>query len=270
MIKNLRNSLYLLLLAVVAACGSCAPGSPPNAQPTENVAIEKALRATVRLYASDGDPVCAGTRISPEIVVTAYHCIVAAVTPPEVLMMLEIFGADINDVELGSLVGKKVGFTTYEDTLVNEDSIAKPKTTKTVKAREAFIEDGDPVSDIALLRTPRSDQTYVAISDARLSVGQNVFEIGHPGGEDFSYTRGYVSTPCRVRDGVCMVQADITSWFGSSGGGLFNEAGELIGVCSALALAERAGNDVVGHPGLSFFGNMKALRKLLEPGVEKN
>lgn len=253
MTKHLHVSLILLIMG---ACAACSSGSMPTVQPAANTAIERALLASIRLHSKSGRGYCAGTRFSPELVATAYHCAVAGVIPHELIALIEAMGGDINDVPFDELVGKKLLFSTYSDSLDKD-----PDDATTFKV--GFIEAGDAVSDIAVFRTAKSEQPYATVSSAPLRVGQTVFEIGHPGGEIYAYTRGYVSTPCRKHPDKCMVQADITSWFGSSGGGLFNEAGELVGVCSALSLAELAGGDVVGHPGLTLFGPAEALEALL-------
>lgn len=60
-------------------------------------------------------------------------------------------------------------------------------------------------------------------------VGETVYAIGTPKGYEKSITRGLVSQ-LRRRRGTVTIQTDAAISPGSSGGGLFNEKGELIGI----------------------------------------
>lgn len=62
-----------------------------------------------------------------------------------------------------------------------------------------------------------------------VSVGQNVFAIGAPSGLDLTITNGIVSALRNVEDGK-LIQTSAAISPGSSGGGLFNEDGRLIGI----------------------------------------
>ena len=72
----------------------------------------------------------------------------------------------------------------------------------------------------------------VRIAGARgLEIGATVFAIGAPNGLELSLTRGIVSQ-LRDIDGesVPQIQTDAAVTFGSSGGGLFDENGRLVGI----------------------------------------
>lgn len=65
-----------------------------------------------------------------------------------------------------------------------------------------------------------------------LSVGDEVYAVGAPAGLDLSLSRGVVSQLRGVlgKRSAPLVQTDAAISPGSSGGGLFNEAGELVGI----------------------------------------
>jgi hypothetical protein len=65
-----------------------------------------------------------------------------------------------------------------------------------------------------------------------LHVGEAVFSVGTPVGLERSYGEGIISG-LRQFEGVNMVQNSAPSWFGSSGGGLFDTSGNLVGITTA-------------------------------------
>ncbi|WP_114692580.1 trypsin-like peptidase domain-containing protein [Oceanimonas marisflavi] len=90
----------------------------------------------------------------------------------------------------------------------------------------------DPVRDLALLTLKdggRLDYTSRARSVERLQVGEKVFAIGAPAGLDKTLTEGIVSAR-RSENGVRLIQTTAPISYGSSGGGLFDESGNLVGI----------------------------------------
>ena len=87
--------------------------------------------------------------------------------------------------------------------------------------------------DLALLSVPRG---YEALPELKLDAtdevrpGEPVIAMGHPFGLKFSATEGIISNPDHREDGVRYLQHDAALNPGNSGGPLFNEAGEVIGV----------------------------------------
>ncbi len=104
---------------------------------------------------------------------------------------------------------------------------------------DAVLVGSDSTNDIALLKVDGKDMQYVTIgsSDA-LAVGEQVVAIGNALGElSFSLTVGYVSGMDRdvSTDGtvINMIQTDVAINSGNSGGPLFNNRGEVVGITSA-------------------------------------
>ena len=100
-----------------------------------------------------------------------------------------------------------------------------------------FEEDGD----IAVLKIDANDLSPVTVGNSdNIAVGDSVFAIGHPLGElDFSMTSGRVSaldrsiTADRNSAPINMFQFDAAINSGNSGGPVFNESGEVIGIATA-------------------------------------
>ena len=89
----------------------------------------------------------------------------------------------------------------------------------------------DPKVDLALVTVePIAGLRRVGLSSAsKLEVGATVYAVGSPLGLENSLTSGLVSA-LRRRDGDLFVQTSAAISPGSSGGGLFNEKGQLVGI----------------------------------------
>lgn len=104
---------------------------------------------------------------------------------------------------------------------------------------EATIKGVDPRTDLALLQVnSESALPYVGFGDSDAArVGDWVIAIGNPFGLGGTTTSGIVSARGRdLRDGpyVDYIQIDAPINRGNSGGPLFNEAGEVIGINTAI------------------------------------
>ena len=96
-------------------------------------------------------------------------------------------------------------------------------------------------SDVAVLKIDANDLSPVTVGNSdNIAVGDSVFAIGHPLGElDFSMTSGRVSaldrsiTADRNSAPINMFQFDAAINSGNSGGPVFNESGEVIGIATA-------------------------------------
>lgn len=101
----------------------------------------------------------------------------------------------------------------------------------------------DRPRDLCQLEVPGLDAAapgQVAIRD--LKVGQRVYSIGAPMGLELSLGEGLISA-LRMRDGFLYIQTSAAISQGSSGGGLFDESGRLVGITTFY---------VAGGQGLNF------------------
>ena len=65
-----------------------------------------------------------------------------------------------------------------------------------------------------------------------LRIGESVYGIGAPKGLDLSLSSGLVSQK-RKADGINYIQTDVAISPGSSGGGLFDRKGNLVGILTS-------------------------------------
>lgn len=105
---------------------------------------------------------------------------------------------------------------------------------------DATVVGGEEDNDIAVLKIDAVDLQPVVLGDSdSIMVGENVYAIGNPLGElTFTLTGGLVSAKDRsvtTSDGTVMnmIQTDAAINSGNSGGPLFDQYGQTIGIVSA-------------------------------------
>jgi S1-C subfamily serine protease len=102
----------------------------------------------------------------------------------------------------------------------------------------------DVQRDLCQLEAPGLTAPAVALGDSALAaVGQPAYAIGHPKGLDLTMSAGLVSSLRRNAAGqLVLLQISAAISGGSSGGGLFNEAGELLGLTTIASVTGDAQN----------------------------
>jgi len=101
----------------------------------------------------------------------------------------------------------------------------------------AKVLDTDADLDLALLSANLSSPLSVAAdlgSTAALGVGDEVLAVGSPRKMFFSVSRGMVSFPNRLLEGVEYVQTDLPINEGNSGGPLVDRQGRVVGIVSFI------------------------------------
>ena len=117
---------------------------------------------------------------------------------------------------------------------------------------EAKYVGGDEDYDIAVIKVEAEGLQAVTLGDSdTLNVGDHVLAIGNPLGElTFSMSGGMVSSVNRAInvDGTPfnMIQTDASINSGNSGGPLFNQYGEVVGIVSAKYSSSGSGASVEG------------------------
>ncbi|MEC3861709.1 trypsin-like peptidase domain-containing protein [Mesobacterium sp. TK19101] len=103
---------------------------------------------------------------------------------------------------------------------------------------DAKVIGADPATDVAVLKIDADNLTTVGFGDSdALQVGENVVAVGNPLGVGQSVTTGIVSAIGRdLNSGPFdnFIQTDAAINKGNSGGPLFNEHGQVIGMNTAI------------------------------------
>lgn len=151
---------------------------------------------------------CTGVWIGQETFITARHCV----------------------DDMGSLVYYK----THSDFKAEQlDDFYSDSHTAVVKAI-------DKPNDLALVGSADvpPKHSFVPIAATEPYPGEPLNIIGHGGGLIYSYLPGVVSRIVKTTnahdDMTRVIQTTAPIFFGDSGGGAFNEKGELVGICSFL------------------------------------
>lgn len=92
----------------------------------------------------------------------------------------------------------------------------------------------DVSRDICFVEVPGVKFNPVKIRQSQdVKVGEQVFAVGNPEGLEKSISQGIISNKRKDRGGY-VLQTDATVSFGSSGGGLFDQNGDLVGITNSV------------------------------------
>ncbi len=204
---------YLLALVLfIAGCSSVAPPASVTYAPAPQfVTPGELFSKTVALVDQQDETVdayCSGVWVSNVAIMTALHC------------MGE------------SKIGDRIGYVVKSDVYQPGDLHEQP-----ARARLAKLYAVDEAHDLALLADASPpDHTFARISMEPVEQGQRVFAMGAPLGMMFSYSSGDVAALRYVTSHgheILFIQTTAPISGGSSGGGLYNVYGELVGICHA-------------------------------------
>ena len=127
---------------------------------------------------------------------------------------------------------------------------------------DAVLVGSDERSDVAVLKVQGTQFPALTMGDSNLlRVGEPVLAIGSPFGFDYSASAGIVSAKSRSfsrETSVPFIQTDVALNPGNSGGPLFNQRGEVIGINSRIF------SGTGGYMGLSFSIPMNAAMDIYE------
>ena len=118
---------------------------------------------------------------------------------------------------------------------------------------------GDLETDISVIKIEKNDCVPAVLGNSnQTKIGEKIYAIGNSSGEGLSVTFGLISDLDRksvissdsvtlLMDGSFLVSAPINA--GNSGGGIFNDRGELIGIVNSKKYLDKSGNAVDGMGG---------------------
>lgn len=148
-------------------------------------------------------------------------------------------------------IGAAIGYNLYNDLDSNNGTVMYG----------AFIIKFDETVDLALLKINFIDDkmTVASIAKWEPKIGETVYSVGNPLGILRTVSRGILSN---YQQDLYYVSDNMTT-FGNSGGGLFNNRGELIGVPSQIPIYPAFGSNGIPAAGLGFSINLIAIRNFL-------
>jgi S1-C subfamily serine protease len=238
---------YLLVMsAVMLAAGSCAPdpgflkesaiqdvrapNSAPVAVKAKPVSFEQSTPASVQQVMLPAWRVATGARPGP-----------AAGHPLSPTSLFERVSPSVYGVK-ATQEGDTKAPASYGSAVAISPTEAVTNCHVVNQGRRIILSNAKAALPAEVIAAdPRSDRCYLKVTGgmlepvrgmrdfASLSVGETVYTIGSPRGLDRSLGQGLLSGLRRM-DGIEYVQITAPVSEGSSGGGLFDEHGNLIGV----------------------------------------
>lgn len=196
---------------------------------------------------------CTGVWIKEDMFATAYHCIQYATASAEEKIILNI-GGKINEFQY---IDRNIEFSIHRDFSFNEKSYKDYALKRKFSSGKVIAV--NEKTDLALIHTKEFLLHNFAKFANNITKGENVHIVGHTSSYLYSYTKGVVSYEKRfIKNDIDkyfpVVQVMATSiYFGNSGGGLFNDKGELMGICILFSPQES----------ISFFSHIDSLKELL-------
>jgi S1-C subfamily serine protease len=125
--------------------------------------------------------------------------------------------------------------------------LAKAKRVSLQREKEAFdatLDMWDVKRDVCQLKSASLRAAAVTLGDSgKVAVGQSVFAIGNPKGLELTMSAGLVSSLRRnAENQLVLIQTSAAISGGSSGGGLFDDQGRLIGLTTIGSVTGDAQN----------------------------
>ena len=224
--------------------------STPATEPTQTAAP-----------APTGDAELSGAQISPESTRTS------VTSTPETDIISKCYSSVVAiDLYIGTTragSGAGIIYTTDGYILTNYHVVGSNASAYTVQVTladgskyEAKFVCGDMETDVSVIKIDKNDCVPATLGNSDTTViGEKIYAIGNPNGEGISVTDGRVSALGRsgtvrstnvtvfLTDQI-LISAPING--GNSGGGLFNEKGELIGIVNAKKYTDLSGNSIDG------------------------
>ncbi len=184
-------------------------------------------------------------------------------------VLRQLFGSQLNIPETPA-VEYNYGtgfFVTKDGYILTNHHVIEGADTITVSLNDrteltATLVGSDESSDVAVLKVKGNNFPALTIAKTDdIKVGEPVLAIGSPFGFDYSASAGIVSAKSRSfgrEAAVPFIQSDVALNPGNSGGPLFNQKGEVVGINSRIF------SGTGGYMGLSFSIPMDAAMDIYE------
>lgn len=133
------------------------------------------------------------------------------------------------------------------------------------KKRQVKIYKIDDKVDLAIVYTEEMEKRAGPEVDISLygpNIGDKVWVIGAPLGRDRTVTNGIVSN-FQDYKGKVLYRTTAATYYGNSGGGMFNADGQLIGVAHGVLEIQRTMFSTQLVPGGFFFVGLETIRKFM-------
>lgn len=227
---RVRFLFVVLLVSLLAGCCVWTTQTRRTSGKTFPEQLRDNTVALVEVGDDDEDgrevrgPYCTGVWIDYDVFITAAHCV--EYDDPHGFF-------DMFDIKTPAPIDRKILYLVEADVPLRGKPDPDDARVGKVTAYEKDI-------DLALVTVehetmPRS-HPVAWIERGTIRPGDSVHAMGHTVGYWWTYHRGFVSN-VRWTDGphdnnILLFQLSVVTWSGNSGGGIWNDAGNLIGISS--------------------------------------
>ena len=146
------------------------------------------------------------------------------------VVVVRVFDANDTQLGQGSGVITAENEVTTNCHVVENAARVEVVTPGAEKPIAAKITNGDVGRDLCLLSAKGLTNAATIRNAKDLTVGENVYAVGSPQGLEFSISGGIVSQLRSLGETPPLIQTDAAISKGSSGGGLFDREGNLVGI----------------------------------------
>ena len=222
----------MIMILNLVGCGTSLEGTPIrnmnglNSHIGESTVALVGFREDLSIYVY-----CTGVWVGDNKIVTAGHCVKDEENPE----------LDVVGTKLYYVVQKEVSELKEDPTALHLAKVNLVDNDHDLALLEAYVS-GAPSHRVAKL------------AEELPGVGEGVYMVGHPRGLYYSYVSGTISAYKKDSSIGPAIQINGTIWFGNSGGGIFDNNGNLLGICSRMA----------GVPGMSLFVHLDSIKELLK------
>lgn len=241
--KKLLSSLFFVIIGALAGCCTHAKFRHPDARTLLVTQTKDETVALVRVDDKIVTPFCSGVWVGKNQILSADHCVRAAIENILLDYISEEDDPDYFEQQVQLLEdGFKINF------IVNSEERGVFRKPSTVHVAEVVKHDTS--HDLVLLKVLDQEKdvpthAYAKLATKTPNVGSDVSIMGHVVGLYWTYTRGIVSAyreedflpiqPEGKKGPYTQIAGEVFK--GNSGGGAFNEDGELVGIASFMAPA---------------------------------
>ncbi|MCR4963067.1 MAG: trypsin-like peptidase domain-containing protein [Firmicutes bacterium] len=257
-------ALMALLFALCAAAAAFAAASVANSQAQQKIADLLEQKDTGILYRSVGLSGESQNNDAASLSV-ADTCDITVDSVVEIAIQtvnFNFFGQSVSEGAGSGVIITDNGYIVTNNHVV-KDASAIRVILRNGEEYDATLVGRDEQADLAVIKIDAENLTPAVFgSSDELRVGDRVIAIGNPlGSLGGTVTVGYVSAKDRqitIEDHtMTLLQTDATINSGNSGGGLFNDKGELVGIAVAYASG-------IGVQGLNFFIPVNQVQPVVE------
>lgn len=236
-----KSHLVGLLLTVGTMAGCCSASVVKH--PTSLVDTLKVN--TVALVHRDGDgditPYCSGVWVSADTILTANHCVRAAVRN-QVKEDLDEHDDDVTEGQLNVLINdKEKGFEIMYMVVGDYTGLWREPKALYLSTVSQFNDEHD-LALLTVVEKKQPQHTWATVAARAPEVGDTLSVMGHPSGLAWTYTNVMVSAYREENFRAVEDEGKLGPWMqvagevwkGNSGGGAFNRYGQLVGIGSFM------------------------------------